>query len=76
MHYYYSLIWSKSYNIAESGKVTSAFIVEGTQEKEYRAIDKKFETVGMNIFHIQDDKIKEGCTYCSNTAWCGQVNIF
>ena len=72
--------WPKSDNIAESGKVASAFIVEDTQYKEYRATNKKFETVGMNIFHIQDDKIKEGWVvvddYCSNTAWCGQVNIF
>jgi steroid delta-isomerase-like uncharacterized protein len=50
-------------SIAESGKVASAFIVEGTQEKEFRGIPathKKFETVGMNIFHFQDNKIKEG----------------
>jgi steroid delta-isomerase-like uncharacterized protein len=50
-------------SIAESGKVASAFIVEGTQEKEFRGISathKKFETVGMNIFHFQDNKIKEG----------------
>ena len=50
-------------SIAEPGKVASAFIVEGTQEKEFRGITathKKFETVGMNIFHFQDNKIKEG----------------
>jgi steroid delta-isomerase-like uncharacterized protein len=50
-------------SIEESGKVASAFIVEGTQEKEFRGIpatNKKFETVGMNIFHFQDNKIKEG----------------
>ena len=50
-------------SIAESGKVASAFIVEGTQEKEFRGIPathKKFETVGMNVFHFQDNKIKEG----------------
>ena len=50
-------------SIAESGKVASAFIVEGTHEKEFRgmpATHKKFETVGMNIFHFQDNKIKEG----------------
>ena len=37
--------------------------MEGTQEKEFRGIpatNKKFETVGMNIFHFQDNKIKEG----------------
>jgi len=50
-------------SIAESYKVASAFIVEGTQEKEFRGIPathKKFETVGMNIFHFQDNKMKEG----------------
>jgi len=50
-------------SIEESGRVVSAFIVEGTQEKEFRGIlaaNKKFETVGMNIFHFQDNKIKEG----------------
>jgi steroid delta-isomerase-like uncharacterized protein len=50
-------------SIEESGRVASAFIVEGTQEKEFRglpATNKDFETVGMNIFHFQDNKIKEG----------------
>jgi steroid delta-isomerase-like uncharacterized protein len=50
-------------SIAESGKVASAFIVEGTHEKEFRGISathKQFETVGMNIFHFQNNKIKEG----------------
>jgi steroid delta-isomerase-like uncharacterized protein len=50
-------------SIAESDRVASAFIVEGTQEKEFRGIpatNKNFETVGMNIFHFQDNKIKEG----------------
>jgi steroid delta-isomerase-like uncharacterized protein len=50
-------------SIAESDKVASAFIMEGTQEKEFRGISathKKFETVGMNIFHFQNNKIKEG----------------
>ena len=50
-------------SIAESRKVASAFIVEGTHEKEFRgmpATHKKFETVGMNIFYFQDNKIREG----------------
>ncbi|MFL6341942.1 MAG: ester cyclase [Nitrososphaeraceae archaeon] len=50
-------------SIAEFGKVASAFIVEGTHEKEFRgmpATHKKFETVGMNIFYFQDNKIREG----------------
>jgi len=50
-------------SIEESGRVASAFIVEGTQEKEFRGIpatNKDFETVGMSMFHFQDNKIKEG----------------
>jgi steroid delta-isomerase-like uncharacterized protein len=50
-------------SIEELNKVASAFIVEGTQEKEFRGLPsthKKFETVGINIFHFQDNKIKEG----------------
>ena len=50
-------------SIEESGRVASAFIVEGTQEKEIPGIpttNKDFETVGMNMFHFQDNKIKEG----------------
>ena len=48
---------------SESGRVASAFIVEGTQGKEIPGIpttNKDFETVGMNMFHFQDNKIKEG----------------
>ena len=48
---------------SESGRVASAFIVEGTQEKEIPGIpstNKDFETVGMSMFHFQDNKIKEG----------------
>ena len=50
-------------SIEEADRVASAFIVEGTQEKEFRGIpatNKDFETVGMNMFHFQDNKIKEG----------------
>lgn len=50
-------------SIAESGKVATAFTVEGTHEKEFRGISathKKFETVGVIIFHFQNHKIKEG----------------
>ena len=51
-------------SIEESGKVASAFIVEGLKKRNFvafRLTNKKFETVGMNIFHFQDNKIKEGC---------------
>ena len=49
--------------IAESDKVAIAFTVKGTHEKEFRGIPathKKFETVGVIIFHFQNNKIKEG----------------
>jgi steroid delta-isomerase-like uncharacterized protein len=49
-------------SIAESNKVATAWFVEATHEKEFRGIPathKKFETVGMNVFHFEGDKIKE-----------------
>lgn len=49
-------------SLAEYGKVATAWIVEGTHEKEYSEIPathKKFETVGISIFHFEDNKIKE-----------------
>ena len=48
-------------SLAESGKVATAWIVEGTHEKEYSGIPathKKFETVGISIFHFEGNKIK------------------
>lgn|ERR687897_107311 len=49
-------------SLAEYGKVATAWIVEGTHEKEFSGIPathKKFETVGISIFHFEDNKIKE-----------------
>jgi steroid delta-isomerase-like uncharacterized protein len=49
-------------SLAEYGKVATAWIIEGTHEKEYSGIPathKKFETVGISIFHFEDNKIKE-----------------
>jgi len=49
-------------SIAESNKVATAWFVEATHEKEFRGIPathKKFETVGMNVFHFEGNKIKE-----------------
>ena len=46
---------------SDSGRVASAFIVEGTQGKEITGIpttNKDFETVGINMFHFQYNKIK------------------
>ena len=50
-------------SIAESGKVASTFVVEGTHEKELRGIPathKKFETIGMTVFHFDGNKINGG----------------
>jgi steroid delta-isomerase-like uncharacterized protein len=49
-------------SIAEYGKVAAAWIVEGTHDKEYHGIPpthKKFETVGISVFHFDDGKIQE-----------------
>jgi steroid delta-isomerase-like uncharacterized protein len=49
-------------SIAEHGKVATVWIVEGTHDKEFRGIPasrKKFETVGISIFHFDDGKIEE-----------------
>lgn len=49
-------------SIAEFNKVATAWIIEATHTKEFRGIpatQKKFETVGVNIFHFEDNKIKE-----------------
>ena len=49
-------------SISEFNKVATAWIVEATHQKEFRGIQathKKFETVGVNIFHFEGDKIKE-----------------
>jgi predicted ester cyclase len=61
-------------SISEFNKVATAWIVEATHQKEYRGIPathKKFETVGVNIFHLEGNKIKEAwMAYCSITDWC------
>ena len=49
-------------SIAEFGRVATAWIVEATHQREFRGIPathKKFETVGVNIFHFEGNKIKE-----------------
>jgi steroid delta-isomerase-like uncharacterized protein len=49
-------------SISEFNKVATAWIVEATHTKEFRGIPathKKFETVGVNIFHFEGKKIKE-----------------
>jgi steroid delta-isomerase-like uncharacterized protein len=49
-------------SIAEKDKVCLCWIVEGTLEKEFHGIQpshKKFDTVGISIFHFVGSKIKE-----------------
>jgi steroid delta-isomerase-like uncharacterized protein len=49
-------------SIAEFGKVATAWIVEATHQREFRGIPathRKFETVGVHIFHFEGNKIKE-----------------
>jgi steroid delta-isomerase-like uncharacterized protein len=49
-------------SIAENNKVSAAWIVKGTHDKEYSGIPathKKFETVGISIFFFEGSKIKE-----------------
>jgi steroid delta-isomerase-like uncharacterized protein len=49
-------------SIAEYGKVATAWIVKATHQREFRGIPathRKFETVGVHIFHFEGNKIKE-----------------
>ena len=49
-------------SIAELGKVATGWIVEATHQREFRGIPvthRKFETVGVHIFHFEGNKIKE-----------------
>jgi predicted ester cyclase len=49
--------------IAEGNKVSTTWILEGIQQREFRGIpatNKKFETVGVIIFRFQGGQIKEG----------------
>ena len=53
---------SQRINVIEYNKVATAWFVEATHEKDFRGIPathKKFETVGMNVFHFEGNKIKE-----------------
>ena len=65
-------------SIAESGKVGSTFVVEGTHEKEFRGIPathKKFETVGMTVFHFDGNKIKEAWVVVDGLSAALQIGI-
>ena len=48
--------------MSEFNKVATDWFLEGTHTKEFRGIPathKRFETVGMNVFHFEGNKIKE-----------------
>jgi steroid delta-isomerase-like uncharacterized protein len=63
-------------SISELNKVATAWIVEGTHQKEFRGIPathKKFETVGVNIFHFEGNKIKEAWTIIDGLTAALQV---
>ena len=63
---------------SESGRVASAFIIEGTQEKEIPGIpatNKKFETVGMIVFHFDGNKIKEAWVIVDGLSSALQIGI-
>lgn len=65
-------------SIAEPGKVASTFVVEGTHEKEFRGIpttNKKFETVGMIVFHFDGNKIKEAWVIVDGLSAALQIGI-
>ena len=65
-------------SIAESGKVASTFVVEGTHEKEFRGIPathKKFQTVGMIVFHFDGNKIKEAWIVVDGLSAALQIGI-
>jgi steroid delta-isomerase-like uncharacterized protein len=65
-------------SIAESGKVASTFVVEGTHDKEFRGIPathKKFETVGMTVFHFDGNKIKEAWVVVDGLSAALQIGI-
>ena len=65
-------------SIAESAKVASTFVVEGTHEKEFRGIPathKKFETVGVTVFQFDGSKIKEAWVVVDGLSAALQIGI-
>jgi steroid delta-isomerase-like uncharacterized protein len=65
-------------SISEFNKVATAWIVEATHQKEFRGIPathKKFETVGVNIFHFEGDKIKEAWAVADGLTAALQLGV-
>lgn len=64
--------------ISEQDKVAAIWIVEGTHEKEYRGIPatkKKFETVGVSIFHFHGDRIKKAWSVADGLTAALQLGL-
>jgi steroid delta-isomerase-like uncharacterized protein len=64
--------------IAERDKVAAIWVIEATHEKEYRGIPathKKFETMGVSIFHFQGDKIKEAWAVADGLTAALQLGV-
>ena len=65
-------------SIAESNKVSTAWFVEVTHTKEFRGIPathKRFETVGVSIFHFEGNKIKEAWIVVDGLTAALQVGV-
>jgi steroid delta-isomerase-like uncharacterized protein len=65
-------------SIAEYNKVASTFVVEGTHKKEFRGIPathKKFETVGITVFHFDGNKIKEAWIVVDGLSAALQIGV-
>jgi steroid delta-isomerase-like uncharacterized protein len=65
-------------SISEFNKVATAWIVEAKHEKEFRGIPathKKFETVGVSIFHFEGNKIKEAWAVADGLTAALQLGV-
>ena len=65
-------------SIAESNKIASTFVVEGTHKQEFRGIPathKKFETVGITVFHFDGNKIKEAWVVVDGLSAALQIGV-
>ena len=65
-------------SIAEYGKVAVVWIVEAKHEKEFRGIPathRKFETVGVSIFHFEGNKIKEAWAVADGLTAALQLGV-
>jgi steroid delta-isomerase-like uncharacterized protein len=65
-------------SIAEYDKVAIVWIVEAIHQKKFRGIPathKKFETVGVNIFHFEGNKIKEAWAVADGLTAALQLGV-